>query len=177
MGLERDHRTSDISKKNEYYKARPWTICISLFPPFHNGGRAAGMWLQMGSILSRAFVLFSRLLLGTRSIHFLTQAGMWSSGVQFSLWTALDSWLGPEIFERASGNPLLMTDSTTQTPSPISLSLGHWCNPRLISPFSTLLLLTHSKQCCWIHLPKSPFKVMNAVSKVGKDSPLFPGEL
>lgn len=51
-------------------------------------GGLPGCGLQMGSSLSWGFVLFSRLLLGIRSIHFLAQAGIWSTGVQFTLYTA-----------------------------------------------------------------------------------------
>lgn len=55
------------------------------FPQWWAGCRGCG--LQMGSTLSGGFVLFSRLLLGTRSIHFLARARIWSMGVQFALWT------------------------------------------------------------------------------------------
>lgn len=62
------------------------------FPQWWAGCR--GCELQMGSTLSWGFVLFSGLLLSTQSIHFLTPAKIWSTGVH-SLSALLAQLAGP----------------------------------------------------------------------------------
>lgn len=113
----------------------------------------------MGSTLSWGFVLFSRLLLGTRSIHFLAHVGIWNAGVQFALWTAWTAGWALEYLKGPVGThcyarlcltqPSCLSDSATQSWPSIDLSF-------LDSPTSD-----HSKHCCQIRLLKSPFKVVN----------------
>ena len=128
----------------------------------------------MGSTLSWGFVLFSRLLLGTRSIHFLARVGIWNTGVQFTLWTARTAGWALEYLKGPVGThcyarlcltqPSRLSDSATQSWPSIDLSF-------LDSPTSD-----HSKHCCQIRLLKSPFKVVNPCLEGWQGLSLFPGE-
>lgn len=135
------------------------------------------MWAADGKHTFRGFCSILQAPLRHQKYSFPGTSKDLEHGCPICSLDSLDNRLDPGIFERANGNPCYHRLCLTQPPRPISPPLDHYDSPQLTAPSSTLPLLTHWEHCCQICLLKSPLKVVNTVSEVGKDSPLFPAEL
>ena len=126
----------------------------------------AGCWrcgLQMGCTLSWGFVLLSRPLLGTKSIHFLACLWIQSMDVQFALWIAWTAGWAPEYMKGPMGTHYYARLCLTQASLLSAFATPAWPSVDLF--FLDSLTSDHSIHCCQVCLLKSPFKVANPCLK------------
>ena len=105
--LSTAHGTSDIPKKNELYKVWPYMVCSLLFPLSTVVGWLLEMWAADGMHTFLGFCSIIQAPVRHQKYSFPGMPVGSKHGCPICSLDSLDSRLGPGIYERANGNPLL----------------------------------------------------------------------